>query len=373
MPDSAPVSFGQPMLPDPARIAALMAEAIAAGWLTNGGVLHARLERALASRLGGGTVALVSSGTMALMMALRLGGLPEGAEVITPPISFAATVQAVRWCGFRPVFADVEPDSLTLCPRAVEAAITPRTAAILGVHLMGVPCDVTALEQIARRHKLWLVYDAAHCFGLTLNQRHIAEWGDASAFSLHATKLLHTGEGGAVVLPQGGGMRQVSQMRNFGLALGRTVGPGINGKLSEAQAAVGLALLPGLEAEIAARQRLRALYDAAFEGLPGITVHRTRQSANESVMYYALRLCPDLAKRLLVALAEAGILARGPFPLLCGPGTCLPEAPIITAAATPVAPRVGPEVLCLPLHGRVSARGAERIVSVVRDMAASMG
>ena len=133
------ITIGDPMRPDPARLAALMAEAIAAGWFSNGGPLHFRLEQALTDLVGAPHLNLLSSGTMALMMALRLGGLPEGAEVITPPLSFAATVQAIAWCGFRPVFAGVSPDTLTLCPRAVEAAITPRSAVILGGHFLDVP------------------------------------------------------------------------------------------------------------------------------------------------------------------------------------------------------------------------------------------
>ncbi|MFD2842352.1 DegT/DnrJ/EryC1/StrS family aminotransferase [Paracoccus cavernae] len=246
MPDISPVFFGAPMLPDPDHLAALMAEALAAGWLTNGGTLHMRFERAITENQALGDVAsLTSSGTMALTLALMLGDLPRGAEVITSPISFAATTQAIAGLGLVPVFADVDPETLTLCPGAVEAAITPRTAAILPVHFLGVPCDVAALEVLASRHNLWLVYDSAHAFGSSIGGVPIGNFGDASAFSLHATKLLHTAEGGFVVT-RAGKADSLRRMRNFGLEQGRVTGVGLNGKMSELHAAMGLALLPSL-------------------------------------------------------------------------------------------------------------------------------
>ena len=371
MPETDIVTIGAPMLPDPARLAALMAEASAAGWFANGGALHCRLEQALARDhcSAGQYLALTASGTMALMLALRLGGLPEGAEVITSPLSFAATVQAISWCGFRPVFADVEPETLTLCPRAVEAAITPRTAAILPVHFLGAPCDVVGLAEVARRYRLWLTYDAAHAFGVTLNGQPIAAFGDATTFSLHATKVLHTGEGGFVVAGKGEAAARLRRLRNFGLEAGRMTGPGINGKLSEVQAAMGLALLPDLPGEIAARHTLRARYDAALTGIRGIRLLTGRAGASPALTTYALRMAPALRARLNRALAEGRVLARDHFPLLCGPGTIWPEAQIVTTSAAPVAPLLGQEVLCLPFHGRVADSDADRIASIVKRVA----
>lgn len=367
--DHRTITVGDPMRPDPARLAALMDEAIAAGWFSNAGPLHFRLEQALAGVVGAAHLHLVSSGTMALMMALRLGGLPEGAEVITPPLSFAATVQAIAWCGFRPVFADVSPETLTLCPRAAEAAITARTAAILPVHFLDVPCDVAGLARVAGRHGLWLAYDAAQAFGLTLKGRSIAAHGDATAFSLHATKVLHTGEGGFVVTPAAEPAARLRRMRNFGLEAGRMTGPGCNGKLSEVQAALGLALLPDLPSEIAARLELRAVYDSLLAGIPGLAPHRGGPGASPGLTTYALRATPALRARLHAALAEERVLARDHFPLLCGPGTCWPDARIVSTVDTPVAPRVAPEILCLPLHGRVSPPEAARIAGIVRRIA----
>jgi len=362
-----PVVFGAPMIPDPHRLSSLIAEALAAGWLTNGGALHMRLEQALTTEAPGeDVVSLVSSGTMALMLALGLGNLPPGAEVITTPLSFAATVQAISWSGLIPVFADVEPDTLTLCPRAVRAALSPGTAALLPVHFLGVPCDVEALAGLARDHGLWLAYDAAHAFGLRMDGRPIGGFGDAAAFSLHATKILHSAEGGFVVTRRSTAP-ELRRMRNFGLVSGQPAGRGLNAKLSEMHAAMGLALLPDLPGEITARLALRRAYDAALSGVPGLRLHRTRPGATDSPAYYALRMTAALRSMVHLALAENGILARDHFPLLCGAGTPWPEARIATPdGAAPVAPRLGPELLCLPLHGRMTGDDVTRIATIIR-------
>jgi dTDP-4-amino-4,6-dideoxygalactose transaminase len=364
MGDPRIVTVGRPILPDLDLMKDLMAEAVAANWLSNFGSLHNRLERQLAPMVGTGSTQLVSSGTMALMVALKLGNLPDGAEVITSPLSFAATVQAITWCGYKPVFADVDPVTLTLCPEAVRAAITPRTAAILPVHFVGVPCDVDALSQIAKDHGLWLAFDAAHAFMLELKGRPISSWGDVSAFSLHATKLMHTGEGGAVVFP-GTHDPQSARMRNFGMQDGRMTGLGTNAKLSEAQAAVGLAVLPKLDAEIEQRQKLHRLYDDALQGIEGIRRHDSRPQASDSLLYYPLRMPPAVQQRVFMALAQERIFARDHFALLCGQGTYLPDAQIVTTKNTAQAPIAGPELLCLPFHGGVTAEDVARIADII--------
>lgn len=367
-PDRPPtIHFGAPMAPCPATLSALFGEALAAGWLTNGGALHQRLERALSDREERGDAAsLVSSGTMALMLALGLGRLPAGAEVITTPLSFAATVQAIHWCGLQPVFADVEPETLTLCPAAAEAAITPRTAAIVSVHFLGVPGDVKALERVAARHGLWLVHDAAQAFGVTLDGRPLGRFGDATAYSLHATKVLHCCEGGFVVTRQNRA-QDLRRLRNFGLDGGRPARPGLNGKMSELHAATGLALLPGLEAEIGTRLALRRQYDTALEGVAGLRRHGTRPGASPSPGQYVIRLAPADRARVHHALADAWIVARDHFPLLSGPGTLWEDAPIVTRdGRPPVAPSLAPGVLGLPLHGGMTGADVNRICGVIR-------
>jgi dTDP-4-amino-4,6-dideoxygalactose transaminase len=364
MANPPPILFGQPLMPDRQAFDDLVDGIFAARWLTNGGALHDRLEGELGQIFGGDAV-LVSSGTMALMMALRLGNLRPGGQVITTPLSFAASVQAIDWCGLRPVFADVEPGLPTLCAKAVERAITPDTVAILAVHFMGLACDVAALEDVARRHGLWLVFDAAQAPDVQLNTRPLALVGDATALSLHATKLLNTAEGGVVLARQPDHPARLRQMRNFGLEDGRMVAPGTNAKLSELHAAFGLAILPDLPREMAARQALREQYRAALNGLPGVEVLNPRPGTSASHLYFTLSLDPALCDQARRALDGVGIRARAPFALLCGAPTRFPDAPIVTTAAHPVAPQVCDRYLSLPLHGEVTPDAVGRIADVI--------
>lgn len=360
----APLVFGQPLMPRPEDLLRLLDPVFHSAHLTNGGALHARFEVEL-SRLLGGTACLVSSGTMALMMALRLGGLRPGGEVITPPLSFAASVQAIDWCGLRPVFADVEPAYGTLCPKAVEAAITPRTVAILAVHFQGIACDVAALEDIARRHGLWLVFDAAQAPDVQIAGENICLRGDATAMSLHATKLLNTAEGGAVVLRDPAQAAALARMRNFGLEEGRMTGPGINGKMSELHAAFGLSVLPHVAGEIAARAQLRRWYDAGFAGVTGLSLLRPRPGSSESHLYYTLILPPEQRAAAIAALKADDILPRAPFGLLCGPRTRFESAILHTSRDHPIAPALAERYLSVPLHSDMGRAGVERVVQGV--------
>lgn len=332
--------------------------------VTNSGALHDRLEAELAQQTGG-HVALVSSGTMALMLALRLGGVARGGEVITTPLSFAASVQAIDWCGLVPVFADVEPAFTTLCPRAVERAITPHTVAILAVHFQGIACDIGALEDIARRHGLWLVFDAAQAPDIEVLGRNICLSGDATALSLHGTKLLSTAEGGAVVVRDAAQAQALARMRNFGLESGRMTGPGINGKMSELHAAFGLAVLPRVAQEMAARHQIRGWYDAAFAGVAQIRPLPARPGTSASHLYYTLILPPERRAAVIASLHAADIQPRAPFALLCGPGTPYDGATVHTTLDRPVAGKVAGHHLSLPLHGDMGRNGVARVVQAV--------
>ncbi|WP_168219768.1 DegT/DnrJ/EryC1/StrS family aminotransferase [Pseudotabrizicola formosa] len=360
-----PIVFGRPLMPRQQDLEQLLGPVFGSAQLTNGGALHDRLEAALRQDLGG-HVSLVSSGTMALMLALRLGNLARGGEVITPPLSFAASVQAIDWCGFRPVFADVEPAFGTLCPLAVETAITPRSVAILAVHFQGIACDVAALEDIARRHGLWLVFDAAQAPDIELSGRNICLSGDASALSLHATKLLSTAEGGAVVLREAGLAPKLAQLRNFGLDGGQMTGPGINAKMSDLHAAFGLAVLPRVAQERAARRQLRRWYDAGFAGMPGASVLPPRPGSSESHLYYTLVMPSEQRDATIASLQADDILPRAPFPLLCGPGTMFEGAVVHSSRARAVAQTLAGHYLSLPLYGAMGRAGVDRVVKAVR-------
>ena len=359
------IRFGQPLLPPPEAFRHLMDEVFAAQWLTNGGALQQRLEDAVQHLLGG-DVTLVSSGTMALMMALRLGNLRPGGDVITSPLSFAASAQAIAWCGFRPVFADVDPIHATLCPAAVEKAVTPRTVAIMAVHFQGVACDVDGLADVARRHGLWLVFDAAQAPDIRQpDGRNLCLAGDATAVSLHATKLLNTAEGGAVITGDPGHRDRLRVMRNFGLVDGQMRDCGVNGKLSELHAALGLAVLPLLAQEMAARQQIRHWYDAGLAGRQGLDVLQPRRGTSQSHLYYTLDMAPALRHRVHGALLAAGVQPRAPFAPLCGPGTAYPDAAIVTTARQPVADRLAGRFLSLPLHAGLDKDAVDQVIRAI--------
>jgi dTDP-4-amino-4,6-dideoxygalactose transaminase len=363
------LAFGRPLLPDRALLMQLLDQAFAGHQLSNGGPLHQRLERALSAQVGG-LLCLAASGTTALMMALRLGGLAPGGEVITSPLSFAASVQAIEWCGLKPVFADVEPGWPTLDPRAVQKVINPRTVAILGVHFMGVACDTDALEQLARQHGLWLVFDGAQSPDITQAGQNLALRGDATVLSLHATKLLNTAEGGAVVVRNAAHQARLERMRNFGLADGRLVDIGLNGKMSEIHAAMGLAALPRVAAEMQARQRLRQRYQALLAGVPQVSVLQPRPHTSASHLYFALSMPPALRQRVVQQAATQGIRLRDAFALLCGPGTLYADATITHHGAAALAPQRAQQLMALPMHGDIDDAGAEAVCGLIAACAA---
>src|SRR5687768_4184823 len=232
----------------------------ASGWVTNHGPLVGRLEDQLRTVLEVPHLYFLSNGTIALQLAYRALGL--SGEVITTPFSYVATSSTLVWEGLRPILVDIDSETLTIDPERVEAAITPRTTAILGTHVYGNPCDVAALEDIAKRRGLRVVYDAAHAFGVRYRGRPLAAYGDVSTLSFHATKLFHTGEGGAVVTGDGETARRLAYMRNFGHNGEEDFfGLGINGKNSELHAVLGLCVLPRIQDIVAARQGHATRYD----------------------------------------------------------------------------------------------------------------
>lgn len=358
--------MGRPLLPDPERFRELTDHVWSSEHLTNGGPLVRQLEGDIARLLGTRHTVAVSSGTTALMLALALADLPVGGEVITTPLSFAATAQAVSWMGYRPVFADVEDATLTLDPGAVEAALSPATVAILGVHLFGTVCDDAALSSLAARAGIPLIYDAAHAFGVDVDGVGVGTLGRASAFSLHATKLLHTGEGGVVTATSARDESRLRTLANFGLDGHRPAGTGINGKLSEIAAAVGLAVMDRVDAERRARRRLRRSYDQAFEPLAWLRRQPVQPGVSSPELFYAVRVPARVRDRVVQRLLADGIHTRPYFPLLAGPGTAFPDAAVHgPSGGPPRAAVAADEVLCLPFHAAVTQSDVERIATII--------
>ncbi|RZK20506.1 MAG: DegT/DnrJ/EryC1/StrS family aminotransferase [Hymenobacter sp.] len=338
---------------------ALLRRVWATGQVTNNGPLVVELEETLKKHLGVKNLLYVSNGTLALQLAIRALGL-QG-EVITTPFSYVATTSSLVWENCRPVFVDVDPGNLCLDPRRIEAAITPATQAILATHVFGFACDVEAIEAIARRHGLHVLYDAAHAFGVRHRGRPLLHYGDVSTLSFHATKVFHTGEGGAIVTSDDALAERLGYLRNFGHIEADTfAGLGINAKNTELHAALGLCVLPHLPALLAHRHHLTQLYHRL---LAPYCLQRLTLTAEEgyNFSYYPVLLASE--ERLLAVLAAlqaADIYPRRYFyPSL----TTLPY--VAAGAACPVAHDAASRVLCLPLHHELTPADVARITTII--------
>ena len=239
-------------------------------WLTNMGPLASELEMSLKDHLGVNHLLFVTNGTVAIQIAIKALGL-QG-EIITTPFTYVATTSSIVWEGCTPVFVDIDPDSLNIDASKIEEAITKNTTAILATHVYGNPCDVEAIDKIATKHNLRVIYDAAHCFGVKVNDKSVFEYGDVSICSLHATKLYHTGEGGLVITRDPELLKEASYIRNFGHdGPGKFYNLGINGKNSEFHAALGLANLKYVDKIHTQRKSLTERYDEKLENFKAYT------------------------------------------------------------------------------------------------------
>jgi dTDP-4-amino-4,6-dideoxygalactose transaminase len=368
-----PIYVTRPLLPPLEDVQARLAEVWRSQWLTNGGDQHVHLERALVERLGVEQLSLFNNGTIALLTAIR--ALELAGEVITTPFTFPATPHALTWAGITPVFADIDPVRLTIDPCRIEALITPKTTAILGVHVYGVPCDVDALADIARRHHLRLLYDGAHAFDVRVNGRGIGTFGDVTMFSFHATKLFHTAEGGALACADAGLRHRFERLKNFGIAGQEIVeGIGLNGKMNELQAALGLAVLDGMETETARRRAILAIYEQRLSGVAGVTLMPGVPGVAGGCQYCAIRIDAETFGRsrddVHLAFKTYNVLARKYFFPLCSDYDCYRDLPSARPEQLPVASAAASQVLCLPLYGSLEHSAVHTICDILLSLAA---
>lgn len=357
---TGPITVTRPTLPPYEEYAALLRGIWTRNHLTNAGPLVLELEARLAERLGVKHCLFVSNGTIALQLAFR--ALELRGEVITSPFSYVATTSSIAWEGCTPVFADVEPDTLTLDPARAEAAVTERTTAIVATHVYGNPCDIDGLAEVARRRGLRLVYDAAHAFGAEFGGRALSAHGDVSTLSFHATKLFHTVEGGAVVTDDDEIAHRVAYLRNFGHdGYERFQGIGINGKNSELHAAMGLCLLPQVPQIIAERRMLSLRYDARLLSHADVRRPAIRPGTTYNHAYHPILLPNDAVVRTVQAHLEAnGVLSRRYFyPSLSG------SLPYVAPGDVPIARDAADRVLCLPLYTGLAPADVDRIAGLV--------
>lgn len=367
----APTFVTQPDLPPLAEFMPALEAIWHSRQLTNNGPFHQQLERDLCAFLDVPAISLFCNGTIALMAAVAALGLTG--EVITTPYSFVATTHALRWSGLTPVFVDIEPGGFNLDPNQVEAAITPRTSAILPVHVYGYPCATDALAGIADQHGLKVLYDAAHAFGVRMTGHNLLRAGDLSVLSFHATKVFHTLEGGAVVCHDQQTKRRLDQLKNFGFVDEVTVqGMGINGKMNELQAALGSLNLPRFAENNQRRAALDACYRRELGELPGIVLPPNSAAALHNHGYFPVLVTPAFGlgrDALYEVLRGAQVMVRRYFhPLI----SAFPMYAGLASAAErnlPVASRVAGQILCLPIYAGLEPSECSRIADVIRRAA----
>ena len=357
----------QPFLPPLEEFIPYLEKIWSSKILTNGGPYHEQLEAMLCEHLGVEHVALFTNGTVALITALQ--ALRITGEVITTPYSFVATSHSLLWNGIKPVFVDIDRDTLNLDPSKIEAAITPQTTAIMPVHCYGHPCDVSAIEQIADIYNLRVIYDAAHAFGVENDQGSILKHGDLSVLSFHATKVFNTFEGGAIVCPDLKTKVRIDQLKNFGHAGELTVvAPGINGKMSEFNAALGLLQLRHIGEALAQRKAIDAVYRERLNGVKGIRCLREPYEKVPNYAYFPILVEGDYPLSrdgLNQALKDHGIHPRryffpliSDFPMYRGlPSAHRDNLPIATATAQ--------KILCLPIYPGLDIKAIQEVARLI--------
>lgn len=360
----------RPLLPDLNDFNGKLKEIWDSQWLSNNGKQHQALEEKITERLKVPNVCLFNNGTIALITAiqsLRLTG-----EVITTPFTFPATPHVLVWNNIRPIFCDIDPQTLNIDAKKIESLITPATTGILGVHVFGTPCEVTAIQEVADRYGLKVIYDAAHAFEAEIDGTGIGNYGDISMFSFHPTKLFHTGEGGCLTFREKGLKQRIDLLKNFGIKDQETVMmPGINGKMNELQAALGLLTLELVSEERKKRQKLLEAYHQELEGLDGVTFYNKPDNVKNSYQYFVIRINKDrFGKTRDFAYEEFkkyNVFARKYFYPLCSEYACYKHLPSSNKENLPVAHQIVSEVLCLPFYGGLSASDVRKICAILRS------
>lgn len=362
------ITVTSPLLPDLDEFHELLKDIWQKKWITNNGEYHQCLEKALAEYLKVPYVSLFTNGTLPLITALQ--ALRITGEVITTPYSFVATTHALWWNGIKPVFVDIDWKTGCMDPNKIEAAITPKTTAIMPVHVYGKPCDVKAIQDIADKYGLKVIYDAAHAFGVEVNGESILNAGDMSTLSFHATKVYNTIEGGAMVMHDAKTKQRIDYLKNFGFA-GETevVGPGINSKMDEMRSAYGLLNLKLVDAAIEARHQVAIKYREALKDVEGIEYWNDMPGVKHNYSYFPIFV--DEKKYgmtrdgLYFKMKENGVLGRRYFYPLISSFSTYRGLPSATKENLPVATKMANEVICLPMHHALSDNDIERVLTCI--------
>jgi len=364
-----PIHVTQPDLPELEDFVVSLKKIWRSKWLTNNGEFHQKFEKELADYLGVKYVSLFANGTLALISALQV--LRISGEVITTPYSFIATTHALWWNDIKPVFVDIEPATCNIDYQKIEAAITPKTTAILPVHVYGNPCEVSEIERIAYIYGLKVIYDAAHAFGVKINDQSILNFGDLSILSFHATKSFNTIEGGAIICHDEKTKKRIDYLKNFGFADEVTViAPGINAKMNELQAAYGLLQLKTFDEHIAKRKKIAERYRKLLTGIQGIRYLEDIENVKYNHAYFPVFVNDDYyltRDDLYYKLQKNNIFGRRYFYPLISEFPFYRGFPSSRPSNLPVAMEISNQVVCLPIFPDLSLTSVERIVEIIKQ------
>ena len=362
------ITVTSPLLPNLDEFTESLKEIWESKWITNNGQFHQKLEAALAEYLKVPYVSLFTNGTLPLLTALQ--ALRITGEVITTPYSFVATTHGLWWNGIKPVFVDIDPSTGNIDPQRIEAAITPRTTAILPVHVYGKPCDTEAIQAIADKYGLKVIYDAAHAFGVEVNGESLLNAGDMSTLSFHATKVFNTIEGGAMVMHDEKTKQRIDYLKNFGFANEiEVVGPGINSKMDEIRSAYGLLNLKQVDAAIAARQKVAVAYREALRNVDGISFWDDMPGVRHNYSYFPIFVDAEkygmTRDELYMKMKDQGVWGRRYFYPLISEFSTYRGLESSRPENLPNAHMMADTVICLPMHHALTEAEIDKIIMVI--------
>ncbi|MBR3411552.1 MAG: DegT/DnrJ/EryC1/StrS family aminotransferase [Bacteroidales bacterium] len=365
---SNPLTVTSPLLPDLDEFSTMLQNIWNNKWITNNGQYHQQLEDALCKYLKVPFISLFTNGTLPLLTALQ--ALRISGEVITTPYTFVATTHSIWWNGLKPVFVDIDPSNCGINPNCIEAAITPRTTAIMPVHCYGKPCDIAGIKQIADRYGLRVIYDAAHAFGVEVNGKSILEYGDISTLSFHATKVFNTVEGGAMAVHDEATKQRIDYLKNFGFeSETEVIAPGINGKLDELRSVFGLLNLQQIDAAIEARHQVAIRYREALRDVPGIRFFDDMPGVKHNYSYFPIFVDAEeygmTRDELYFQMRQHNILGRRYFYPLISTFSTYRGLPSASPENLPNATRIANEVICLPMHHNLTSEDIDRVIGVI--------
>lgn len=362
------ITVTSPLLPNLDEFNEMLKEIWESKWVTNMGRFHKQLEKELCEYLKVPYICLFTNGTLPLLTALQ--ALCITGEVITTPYSFVATTHSIWWNGCKPVFVDIEAETCGIDPEKIEAAISPKTTAIMPVSCYGRPCKMDEIQAIADRYGLKVIHDAAHAFGVDVNGESWVSKGDMVSLSFHATKVYGTLEGGALIVKDEASKKRIDYLKNFGFA-GETeiVAPGINGKMDEVRAAFGLLNLHQVDEAIAKRQQVAIKYREALRDVPGIRFFDDLPGVRHNYSYFPVFINSTEYGRtrdeLYFSMKERNILGRRYFYPLISSFSTYRNLPSSAPDNLPVATKIANEVICLPMHHELTDEDVERVIECI--------